>query len=110
MSLAETTDARQLIIEKYSNNLPVYTRNYTGLIRFCEKCNCIKPDRCHHCSQCGHCILKMDHHCPWVNNCVGFSNYKYFLLFLLYAWLYCIYVAGTSLEFFIKFWSVSKHS
>ncbi|CAD5114253.1 DgyrCDS3394 [Dimorphilus gyrociliatus] len=36
-----------------------------GEIRYCEKCNCIKPDRCHHCSVCGHCVLKMDHHCPW---------------------------------------------
>ncbi|KAH9777470.1 putative protein S-acyltransferase 14 [Citrus sinensis] len=51
-------------------------------IRFCQKCNQFKPPRCHHCSVCRRCILKMDHHCVWVVNCVGAFNYKYFLLFL----------------------------
>jgi hypothetical protein len=34
-------------------------------VRFCRKCALYKPDRAHHCSQLGHCVLRMDHFCPW---------------------------------------------
>ena len=48
-------------------------------------CNKFKPERCHHCSTCGRCVLVMDHHCPWLNNCVGFRNRKIFMLLIIYA-------------------------
>ncbi|CAD7964634.1 unnamed protein product [Amoebophrya sp. A25] len=54
--------------------------------RICRRCDRWKPERAHHCSVCGQCVLKMDHHCPWINNCVGFGNYRHFCCFLF--WLY----------------------
>ncbi|KAF3613689.1 putative protein S-acyltransferase 14 [Capsicum annuum] len=74
-------------------------------VRFCKKCNLLKPPRCHHCSVCGRCILKMDHHCVWVINCVGALNYKYFLLFLFYTFLETTLVTLSLLPQFIAFFS-----
>ncbi|KAL6230877.1 Palmitoyltransferase pfa3 [Aspergillus navahoensis] len=73
-----------------------YTVNSTGGSRFCKKCQCPKPDRAHHCSTCKRCVLKMDHHCPWLATCVGLRNYKAFLLFLIYTSLFCWVDFGVS--------------
>uniref|UniRef100_A0A3P8VNY9 Palmitoyltransferase n=1 Tax=Cynoglossus semilaevis TaxID=244447 RepID=A0A3P8VNY9_CYNSE len=107
----ERPESQQEILWRAASSLPLYTRTGAGAaIRYCDRCQVIKPDRCHHCSACDMCVLKMDHHCPWVNNCVGFSNYKFFILFLAYSLLYCLFIAATVLQYFIKFWTNELHT
>ena len=57
----------------------------------CKNCYVVRPYDAHHCGTCHCCILEQDHHCPWMNNCVGIFNKKYFILFNLYAFISVIY-------------------
>lgn len=58
----------------------------------CQKCDSFKPPRAHHCHVCRRCVLAMDHHCPWMANCIGYYNYRYFFLTLTYLTVGCIFV------------------
>eukprot|EP00267_Zea_mays_P055385 XP_020408720.1 uncharacterized LOC100217160 isoform X5 [Zea mays] len=59
--------------------------------RYCDKCCMFKPPRTHHCKVCRRCVLKMDHHCVWINNCVGYANYKAFIICVLNATIGSLY-------------------
>lgn len=51
--------------------------------RWCQYCHMIQPPRAKHCRDCDCCVLRCDHHCPLVNNCIGQRNYAYFCGFLV---------------------------
>ncbi|KAI9144777.1 DHHC palmitoyltransferase-domain-containing protein [Paraphysoderma sedebokerense] len=103
---------QQLHVEMYRDEKGVVWHNdsvqmkYNGGRRVCRKCDeTPKPDRAHHCRICKECVLKMDHHCPWINNCVGFYNYKYFYLFLCYGTLYTVFIFVTVIPTVIRAFS-----
>lgn len=80
-------------------------REANGELRFCPYEQKYKPDRAHYCRALNKNILKMDHYCPWVSNCVGFYNYKFFLLSLFYASSCCIFIATNCYSSFPNFYS-----
>mgnify|MGYP000931637513 FL=1 len=72
----------------------------------CEQCeNSWKPERSHHCRTCGRCVSKMDHHCPWIVNCVGHQNHKSFLLFVIYLSLGSLYFLYRTYKFSTYIWN-----
>eukprot|EP01060_Flectonema_neradi_P012850 TRINITY_DN19631_c0_g1_i1.p1 TRINITY_DN19631_c0_g1~~TRINITY_DN19631_c0_g1_i1.p1 ORF type:complete len:311 (+),score=27.32 TRINITY_DN19631_c0_g1_i1:70-933(+) len=81
----ESYDIEERPLPPFSaNKLQCFEKRFNGTQRYCGVCKAYKPDRCHHCDMCGQCVLRMDHHCIFVANCVGHHNYKHFVLFLFY--------------------------
>ena len=58
----------------------VETLNPDGL---CPTCETVFKSDSRHCYQCDKCIDGFDHHCAWINNCVGRKNHKIFYFYLV---------------------------
>ncbi|SNX87570.1 related to ERF2 - subunit of a palmitoyltransferase [Melanopsichium pennsylvanicum] len=61
-------------------------------VKWCETCGTYRPPRSSHCRVCDNCVENIDHHCTYLNNCIGRRNYVSFMAFLLFSILSALYV------------------
>ena len=67
---------------------------------FCMRSKQPKPPRSHYDHVLKDLVLNMDHYCPWMANCVGYFNYRYFLNFLIYVWVAMVYAVSITYRIF----------
>ena len=66
----------------------------------CPECKIIRTPRSRHCSFCDRCVDRYDHHCPWVDNCIGKGNFAQFYLFVFVTWLYLLSIVISIIKAF----------
>ncbi|RFU29935.1 hypothetical protein B7463_g6408, partial [Scytalidium lignicola] len=78
------TDPGTITPENHARYMSLYPYDYTIFYpgETCRTCHFQKPARSKHCSICKRCVAKLDHHCIFINNCVGYENQHWFLLLL----------------------------
>ncbi|KAJ9462683.1 Palmitoyltransferase PFA4 [Diplonema papillatum] len=87
---------------RYNDETPLITEAEMLDLPQCIPCNRYKPTRAHHCRRCKVCVLRYDHHCPWVGQCIGLRNHKLFIMFTMYVAIGCALYIGAAFPAMLK--------
>jgi len=82
-----------------SLHLGVHAAELSRSWNFCDECRGFRPARSHHCSTCGTCVLMKDHHCVWIQQCVGASNMRMFFFYLSFTFVLALYAMMMNIAF-----------
>ena len=56
----------------------------------CQICDSHVLSGSKHCGQCNRCTSGFDHHCRYLNNCIGEQNYDYFFKLIVWTFWMCL--------------------
>ncbi|XP_068454966.1 palmitoyltransferase ZDHHC12-B-like [Clinocottus analis] len=73
-------------------------QSLTPRLRRCGYCLLQQPMRAKHCQTCKRCVRRFDHHCPWMENCVGERNHRWFMVYLLVQLLALLWALHAALS------------
>lgn len=80
-------------------------------LKYCDTCMISRELRSFHCKICGRCIRShgnfinyfyLDHHCPWIANCVGLNNKKLFIYFLVSTLIHALILFISTLLIYLS--------
>ncbi|KAH8402981.1 hypothetical protein KR222_002249, partial [Zaprionus bogoriensis] len=87
--LTDPADKELRRVHRNDRIVPEFDRSKHGHVienGRCHLCNIrTSTPRTKHCSVCNKCVGKFDHHCKWLNHCIGSRNYVAFLMCVVSA-------------------------